>query len=445
MERPTPLVEITHVELPEPDGTIIRARSLGRPQSDAAGTACDGTYTFEVLGWVVGAELAAADVTVALDGTPLWEGPVDGERPEVTKMFPDAPGADRPGFFLAASALALPHEFEVRLDATLRGAGETRRAPLARISGRRAPLRTGFAPRFRPLMVTGFSRTGSNMFLRLLGCHPAVLTYRPFQFESRITHYWVDVLRELTEPSGYRRQMRPYGVSARGWWIGNRSPVPWVHHDEAIERELGGAVGEVAVLAQHRIDSVCDRLAATLEQPAAAYLAEKQLPGHAPTMLWDLYPDSREVFLVRDFRDMMASIIAANRRWAGPPRFGRADAASDADHARRFRRFVADLLGSWHRRAGRAHLVRYEDLIRQPRETISGLLDYLELETGPGVLARLVDSVAERDPASDVYRTSATAEASIGRWREHLAPDVLEACEEVFGPALERFGYRTAA
>ena len=201
-------------------------------------------------------------------------------------------------------------------------------------------------------MVTGFSRTGSNLFLRLLGRHPEVMAYRPFHFESRISHYWMDVLRELTEPAGYRRQMRPGGVSNRGWWLGDRAPVPWVHHDDAIESELGGnALVEIAALSQHRIESVCARLATQLDQPRAVFLAEKQLPGHVPTMLWDLYPGAREVFLVRDFRDMMASIIAANRKWEGPPRFGRADAASDEEHVRRFRRFVADIVGSWRRRA----------------------------------------------------------------------------------------------
>ena len=137
-------------------------------------------------------------------------------------------------------------------------------------------------------------------------------------------------------------------------------------------------------------------------------------------MLWDLYPGAREVFLVRDFRDMMASIIAANRKWAGPPRFGRAVAASDEEHVRRFRRFVADIMGSWRRRRDRAHLVRYEDLIRQPRETVAALAAYLEVDGSAATLDRMVDSLARRDEESDVYRTAGTAEASIGRWREDL-------------------------
>jgi hypothetical protein len=294
-------------------------------------------------------------------------------------------------------------------------------------------------------MVTGFSRTGSNLFLRLLGRHPEVIAYRPFHFESRITHYWMDVLRELTEPAGYRRQMRPGGLSVRGWWLGDRAPSPFVDHGEALEREMGaGALVDIAELSQRRVESVCRQVAAQLERPGATFLAEKHLPGHVPTMLWDLYAGAREVFLVRDFRDMMASIIAANRKWEGPPRFGRADAASDEEHVRHFRRFVKDLVGSWRRRAGQAHLVRYEDLIRQPRETVAALVGYLGVDGSAATVDGMVESLALRDEGSDVYRTANSAEASIGRWREDLDPAVLEACEDVFAPALELFGYASA-
>ena len=47
--------------------------------------------------------------------------------------------------------------------------------------------------------------------------------------------------------------------------------------------------------------------------------------------LAELYPDSREVFLVRDFRDMVSSILAFNAK-RGARGFGRAAAETDAGY-----------------------------------------------------------------------------------------------------------------
>ena len=442
MDTAGPLVEITAVDVAEPDGTAIAGCSLGRPLPGSPDGLYAGTFTFDLLGWVVGGQMRATRILAAQDGTPLWTTNVEEPRPQVAEMFPGNPGAHNAGFYACVSALALPHEFELKLTAVLRDNDARRLARLATIRGRRAALAPA-AHRFRPLMVTGFSRTGSNIFLRVLGEHPEVIAYRPFQSESRITHYWADVLRELAEPGGYRRQIRPYGLAGRGWWLGDRMPMPWPYHDAQVEQEIAGkALDELVALSRHRIESVCERLATVCDRPQAVFLAEKHLPGHAPTILWDLYPDAREVFLVRDFRDMIASIAAANRKWGGQPRFGRDAVSSDEAHVRQFEPWVTDMVASFARRRDRAHLVRYEELIRSPRETVAALASYLGVDDSTAALDRMVDSMSQSDAMSDQYRTAGTAEASIGRWQTDLDPAVAEACEEVFAPALEAFGYR---
>ena len=442
MDTAGPLVEITAVDVAQPDGEVILGCSLGRPAAGSTDGMYTGTFTFDLLGWVVGAQMPAMRILAAQDGTALWTAAVEEPRPDVAEMFPGTPGADRPGFYACVSALALPPEFELKLTAVLRAGDARRFAPLATIRGRRAALAPA-AHRFRPLMVTGFSRTGSNVFLHMLGQHPEVIAYRPFHSESRITHYWADVLRELAEPGGYRRQIRPHGVPGRGWWLGDRTPMPWPYHDARVEHEIGGgALDELVALCRHRIESVCERLAAVCDRPQGVFLAEKHLPGHAPTILWDLYPDAGEVFLVRDFRDMMASMVAANRKWGGAPRFGRDLVSSDEAHVRQFEPWVTDMVASFARRRERAHLVRYEDLIRRSAETAAGLASYLEIDDSPATLDRMVAALSHSDEMSDHYRTASTAAASIGRWKTDLEPSVADACEEVFGPALEAFGYR---
>ena len=62
---------------------------------------------------------------------------------------------------------------------------------------------------------------------------------------------------------------------------------------------------------------------------------------------------------------------------------------------------------------------------RTRMDTIAGMLNWLE----------------EDIPELRDHATSDSAQASIGRWRTDLEPDLAEACERAFGPALELFGY----
>ena len=73
-------------------------------------------------------------------------------------------------------------------------------------------------------------------------------------------------------------------------------------------------VADLATFAQQRIDAVYRQVAA-LGDGRAEFFAEKCLPeGNVPQLLRELYPDAREVFLVRDFRDMLCSIRAFNEK-----------------------------------------------------------------------------------------------------------------------------------
>jgi hypothetical protein len=54
----------------------------------------------------------------------------------------------------------------------------------------------------------------------------------------------------------------------------------------------------------------------------------------------------------------------------------------------------------------------------------------------------MVASITERSEQSEGYRTSASAEDSIGRWRRDLSPAIARAAEQAFAPALAEFGYQ---
>src|SRR4051812_43143991 len=389
------------------------------------------TYAINVGGWALGTDR----VRFVHDADVLWEAPVELERPDVAEAHPNEPGAARSGFHATLSSLPLPHGFELRI-----GPGDG--AGGGALRGRRAAPPAEAPPGIRPLMLTGFSRTGSNLVLRMLGAHPEVVAYRPFQYEPRVLTYWVDVFRELTEPASYLRQITTQGrIGERGWWLGIDPPAPRPLFDPAIQRTLAlDSVADAAAFSRTRIARVYERIAGETGRADARLFAEKVLPGVVPTIAWDLYADAREVFLVRDFRDMAASALAWRARFGGAW-FGHGKEESDEAFVRSLGGFAANLVASRRRRADRSHVLRYEDLVAAPEPTVAGLLAYLGVDSAGPAIAAAAESLGRSTPESERYRTSESAEASIGRWRRDLSAGMQRTANEAFAPALAEFGY----
>jgi hypothetical protein len=294
-------------------------------------------------------------------------------------------------------------------------------------------------------MVTTLGRTGSTAMVRLLQAHPEIAAYRPFEYEPRVATYWVGVLKGLGDPTSYRRQITPAGTVDGTWWVGDKPPVPRRPRDPEINDWLGrGAVETLAGFCQGRIDELYERVASSSDRPRATYFVEKFRPDSVSSLMWELYPGAREIILARDFRDMVSSIIAFNAK-RGFQGFRRGSFQSDADFVMdNVKNSAGALASAWQARSELAHLVRYEDLLRRPRETVEALLDYLELDAAPKTIGPMLDTLTDRAPLSEGHRTTTDPIASIGRWRSDLDSELQKACEEALGPALAAFGYEPA-
>jgi hypothetical protein len=394
-------------------------------------------WTLDVRGWAVGRERRAVAAAALHDGLPVWRVPVDVERPRIAAATLAARDA-RIGFHALGSTLRLAAEFELEVRAVL---DDDRTATIGRIRGRRAPLRTAFAPHRNPVMITTLGRTGSMLLMRLLSAHPEVLVYRPHRFEQRVASYWADLLLTLAEPSSFIRQIAPPGdVDDPAWWLGRDAPVPWGLKDAPVQEWLGGeAVEALAATCQARIEQLYDRIAATTNAGDATLFAEK-CNLRAAALLSELYPEGRELFLVRDFRDMVTSIIAFNAK-RGVQGFGRAGARDDTEYVRSLGGWAAALARAWERRRTRAHLVRYEDLVLKPEHTVGEVLRYLEVDSTGAIVSAMLDHLREELPELAQHHTSESPRASVGRWRRELDPELARLCARSLGPALSAFGY----
>jgi hypothetical protein len=170
------------------------------------------------------------------------------------------------------------------------------------------------------------------------------------------------------------------------------------------------------------------------------FFVEKFLPHQVvPDILSELYSGAREVILVRDFRDMLCSVIAFNRK-RGWDAFGRAEGGDDGEYVRTTLRESGELLSTRLNRNPGTLLVRYEDLVLDPEPELARVFAELGLDSDPGVVADTVRRAEENTASMDHHRTSADPAASIGRWRTDLPEEIAAICNEELGPLLREFG-----
>jgi hypothetical protein len=432
------LVEITAAQQREGAGGRLVGCRLDSPKPGAT----SDTYGLELVGWALAEPAPLASIAVLQEGRLVAEVAPEEPRQDIAAAFAGVDGAERCGFRIPLGALDLRQEFELSLVA--RG-GDGFHAQIAEVRGERAPLPAAGTEMIAPLMVNTIGRSGSTWLVWLLSCMPEAVAFHPWARDARVGTYWASVLQSLARPQSYLAQLVPGPLEQPTWWLDRDDLKPGVAGDRELEAWLGGdAVDSLAGLCQSRIDTFYARLAEGQERPR--YFVEKYLPYQiAPDLLAEMYPTAREVILVRDFRDMLCSVIAFNRK-RGYEAFGRADAASDAEYvettvcnsARRLLRRRREL-------ADAALLVRYEDLIEAPVATVGALREQLGLDAGEEAVAATLARAESDAPEVDQHRTTEKASASIGRWKRDLSPQLAELCAEVLDPVLTEFGYEPTA
>lgn len=179
-------------------------------------------------------------------------------------------------------------------------------------------------------------------------------------------------------------------------------------------------------------------LAGTLERHLAACDGTPRLWGwKEPRSIFLLpffhqrFPAMRFVHVVRDGRDMAFSTNQNQLNKHGHTLLSPHEAQEPLAVRSmllwsRLNLLAADY-GAQHLRS-QYHRLRFEDLCRQPTETIAALFDFLGLDEGAAAAAQ-----AEVAPPP-----------SLGRWRDHEAK-TLEAIERAGLAALQRFGYAAGA
>src|SRR5829696_6864388 len=181
---------------------------------------------------------------------------------------------------------------------------------------------------------------------------------------------------------------------------------------------------------------------------AEEYLVIKEPNGSvgAP-LLMEALPESRMILLVRDPRDVVASVLDAAREggWLYESRNGgkrralaeKRPRAFAGERARVYRRGVQNAKLAYDAHRGPKALVRYEDLVADPIGTMRRLYAALGIEVDPDELARAVAKHAwENIPEEQKGEGKFYRKGKPGGWREDLTPEQAKTVERITAPLL---------
>lgn len=416
--------------------TVVLATGI---ESPAAGSS-SADSRLQVRGWTIGKTAPVERVEAVADNRVIASAPVGLPTPVLAQRFGAAgPWAATAGFDFEVDTLGLEPNFDIRVRGIVDGVPVAR---LTTIKGQRRPLRPDYAPRIHPLLVNSIGRTGSTLLMRLLAAHPQIAAYRRLPYEARAAKYWLHLLLALAaSPDPSKRLGQPNEFHLERVVAGNPfATAAFSPYPEAIAWARAGYLDDLAGFTLKAIDGWYGAVAAAQGQPDPVYWAEKTFPDQYATLAHELDPQARQLVLVRDFRDMWASMRAYNER-RGFGDFGQVRAQSDADWLEELRVGASLLQEMLSRRGSAARLVRYEDLVADPAAEVASILGFLGLDADPATVEAMVANAAEDLPELRAHQTSDSAAASIGRWRRDLSPEQQELARAAFDDVLPGFGY----
>lgn len=273
-----------------------------------------------------------------------------------------------------------------------------------------------------PILIGSCGSAGSTVLSVMLDAHPEILSgpelglfAHPFVWRESGATWREPLLAHLDE--GYEASFRPEWTLENGY-------CPYT--GLVLENTLAWYGQSLDTLRELIRDSDDGRqLADKLFEPLLSGRGKKRWAEKSPQNIYafgaflDAYPDGRIVYMVRDPRDTVTSLM--RKQWGG---FKRSLAFWLVDTA------ICEL----YRDHPRVHRIRYEDLVADPTATVGELLAFLDVAPEVEAVLRFseISSRATAPDASSVgdpawhYRPSAPlGRDAVGAWRESLTAEQL--------------------
>jgi hypothetical protein len=300
--------------------------------------------------------------------------------------------------------------------------------------------------------IFGSPRTGSTWLMRLLtyplrptaerpwgSTMPRQASVRPVAVpinEPYLAHHLTPTLEGFTQPGALISVLNDMRRGDPGYFFADAFARWWRP--------------EVRRLILVRLHAQAE-LAAREHSLANPLVVIKEPNGsHGADFLMSILPSSRMIFLLRDGRDVVDSMLDAQSDggWLA----GLTPVESELQRLefvrRRSQLWVIRTMAV--QQAYDAHpsplrfRVRYEDLLGNTLETLRQIVDWLDLVRSDDQLEAAVDALSfESYPRRAKGPGKALRAASPGLWRENMSEPEQRAMSEIMGKPLEALGYET--
>lgn len=340
--------------------------------------------------------------------------------------------------------LTLPQKGNLTIEAIFSSGAKQE---LCRLGYKRPAISSSVKPEndhFRPLSLTAIGRSGGTWTMHLLSQHPRILAIPEYPYEATIARDIMEAAVNsctftLFQDQFHRTCMKPLKGTIkheRSDWL----DLTTMSISKDIASSVAATLHSALKLIRHYYPSQFKfRPEAAQNGSEPSYIMEKNM--RPQRLFQELCPGAREIFLVRDFRDVISSSIAFNAK-RGFPAFGREDVKTDrqfvwhrAEMARPW------ILEPWLERCNTALLVKYEDMVRNPHTCLRNILEYLELDASDTAINDMIQRARNRQKTLEGHMTSNSPEESVGRWTKDLDRNLREECQEAFAQFFHAFGY----
>ncbi len=246
-------------------------------------------------------------------------------------------------------------------------------------------------------IIGGLSRSGTSLLWKTCHRHPAIaLTYEFANFRNLGRNYWKyrrDLLKRWKTPQMSKREWR--APSFRRAYLGR--------------------------LRRYWYRSIDAAVVGSLLQPA--FPAGRVVGDKYPRYVFNLRELTKDkglkrIIIYRDCRDVTSSFLHRVRTdWKG------LDFIKGVSTADQIATRWVEAIETMEKYRQHLHVIRYEDLVRDPTPVLRGLGEYLGVE-----------------PAG--FPTQHIHADSVGNYRRGLSSAELESVMAIAGPTMRRLGYR---
>lgn len=286
------------------------------------------------------------------------------------------------------------------------------------------------------LFICGFAKSGTTLVPSLLEGHPDLCVFpeETAVFKHAFAREKISNANKLHLMMTETRiswMARPYAIEED--FVGNSDYSAFDF--ERFRKEAGASFEASDGSIKALLDAIMGAFAEVTGQSGRRYWVEKS-PGTESELssIFSWYPDARALYVVRDPRDTYVSYARK-----------RADISAPIT-AERFVPHWARSVATWKRHESdpRTMMIRYEDLLREPRATLERVCRWLHIDFDEVLLRPTKFGVPWVGNSYHGDRFEQISTAPIGRWKDNLSADELAVIEGFLGKEMQILGYERA-